>query len=88
MVVLVTNVVDDVSANQVTSYLSNLSGRHLPVLALMRDHRMFDAADNPSIDETVMYRSAAAAQILSWRHDVLRRLQGIRFSWSMRFQKT
>ncbi len=76
MVVLVTNVVDDVSANQVTSYLSNLSGRHLPVLALMRDHRMFDAADNPSIDETVMYRSAAAAQILSWRHDVLRRLQG------------
>lgn len=74
MVVLVTNVIDDVSAGQITGYLSNLGGRHLPVLALLRDHRMFDAADNPSMEDEVLYRSAGAAQILSWRHDVLRRM--------------
>ncbi len=74
MVVLVTNVVDDVSANQISGYLSNLSGIHLPVLALLRDYRVFDAADNPTMDDDVLYRSAAAAQILTWRHDVLRRL--------------
>lgn len=75
MVVLITNVVDEVSANQVTDYLGNLSGRHLPVLALLRDHRMFDYADYPNIDDTVLYRSAAAAQILVWRNEVIRRMQ-------------
>ncbi len=75
MVVLITNVIDEVSANQVTNYLGNLSGRHLPVLALLRDHRMFDYADYPDIDDTVLYRSAAAAQILVWRNEVIRRMQ-------------
>jgi uncharacterized protein (DUF58 family) len=75
MVVLITNVIDEVSANQITNYLSNLSGRHLPVLALLRDHRMFDYADYPDIDDTVLYRSAAAAQILVWRNEVIRRVQ-------------
>lgn len=75
MVVLITNVIDEVSANQVTDYLSNLSGRHLPVLALIKDHRVFDFADYPDKDDQVMYRSAAAAQILLWRNEVIRRMQ-------------
>ena len=75
MVVLITNVIDEVSANQVTDYLSNLSGRHLPVLALLRDHRIFDYADFPDLDENVLYRSAAAAQMLTWRNEVIRRMQ-------------
>jgi uncharacterized protein (DUF58 family) len=75
MVVLITNVIDEVSAAQITGYLQNLSGRHLPVLALLRDHRMFDFANNVSPDPEVLYRSAAAAQILTWRHDVLKRLE-------------
>lgn len=75
MVVLITNVIDEVSANQVTQYLGNLTGRHLPVLALLRDHRMFDYADYPDIDDTVLYRSAAASQILVWRNEVIRRMQ-------------
>lgn len=74
MVVLVTNVIDQVSADQVVGYLQNLGGRHLPVLALLRDHRMFDSADNPTLDDSVLYRSAAAAQILTWRHEVLQRI--------------
>lgn len=75
MVVLITNVIDEVSANQVTDYLSNLSGRHLPVLALLRDHRIFDYADYPDLDESVLYRSAAASQVLVWRNEVIRRMQ-------------
>ena len=65
MVVLMTNVIDEVTANQVTDYLGNLAGRHLPVLALLRDHRIFDYADYPDLDESVLYRSAAAAQMLT-----------------------
>lgn len=79
MVILVTNVIDEVSAEQVTSYLSNLSGKHLPVLALLRDHRIFDFADFPDQDDDVLYRSAAAAQILVWRNEVLKKMsrQGV-----------
>ncbi len=75
MVVLITNVIDEVSANQVMDYLGNLSGRHLPVLALLRDHRIFDYGDYPDMDESVLYRSAAAAQMLVWRNEVVRRMQ-------------
>jgi len=75
MVVLITNVIDDVTAGQVTAHLSTLGKRHLPVLVLLRDHRIFDAADNPAMDETTLFRSAAAAQLLTWRHEVIRRVQ-------------
>ncbi len=74
LVVLVTSVIDDVSASQITGYLRTLRGRHLPVLALLRDRAVFDFADNPSMDESVLYRSAAAAQLLVWRHEVIQRL--------------
>jgi uncharacterized protein (DUF58 family) len=74
LVVLVTSVIDDVSASQITGYLRTLRGRHLPVLALLRDRAVFDFADNPSMDESVLYRSAAAAQLLIWRHEVIQRL--------------
>jgi uncharacterized protein (DUF58 family) len=75
MVVLLTSVIDDVTASQVTGYLSSLAARHLPVLVLLRDHRIFDAADNPAMDNEMLFRSAAAAQILVWRNEVLRKIQ-------------
>ena len=75
LVVLVTSVIDDVSASQITGYLSTLRGQHLPVLALLRDRAVFDYADNPSLDESVLYRSAAAAQLLVWRHEVIQRIE-------------
>ncbi len=74
LVVLVTNVIDDVSAAQITGYLNTLRGKHLPLLALLRDRAVFDYADNPSMEESVLYRSAAAAQLLVWRHEVIKRL--------------
>ena len=57
--------------NQVERYLTNLVGRHLPLGVLLRDHRLFDAveAELPVGDE--LWRAAAAADILTWRHQVL-----------------
>ncbi len=75
MVFLITNVVDEVSAGEVSNYLSSLTRSHLPVLALMRDYRVFNSADNPDENEEVLYRSAAAANILLWRADIIRKMQ-------------
>jgi len=75
LVVLITSVIDQVNADQITAYLGNLQQRHLPLLVLLRDHRIFDAADNPASDPDVLYRSAAAASLLTWREQVLHRLR-------------
>jgi uncharacterized protein (DUF58 family) len=75
LVVLMTNLIDEVNAHQVEQYLASLAGRHLPLGVLLRDHRLFDAValEHPSGDH--LYRAAAAAGILAWRHQVLNDLQ-------------
>ena len=75
LVVLVTNVIDEVNAQQIQNYMKNLIGSHLPLLVLLRDHRIFDAADNPAPDPAVLYRSAAACQLLVWRDQVIRQMR-------------
>ena len=72
LVVLITNVIDQVNARQIESYMGNLIGSHVPLLVLTRDHRMFEAADNPTPDPSVLYRSAAACQLLVSRNQVIR----------------
>jgi uncharacterized protein (DUF58 family) len=72
LVVLITNVIDQVNAQQIESYMGNLIGCHVPLLVLTRDHRVFEAADNPTPDPSVLYRSAAACQLLVWRNQVIR----------------
>ncbi|MDB4810005.1 DUF58 domain-containing protein [bacterium] len=74
MVVLETNVIDEVNAASVVDYLSNLQGPHLPVGVLLRDRVMFDAAENSEEGDFEMYRAAAAADILLWRDQVLKDL--------------
>ncbi len=71
LVVLLTAIVDEVNANQLQQYLRSISGRHLPLSVLLRDHRIFDAADTDSPQGSDLYRSAAAAEILTWRHQVI-----------------
>jgi uncharacterized protein (DUF58 family) len=75
LVVLMTNLIDEVNGNQVERYLSTLVGRHLPLGILMRDHQLFDAASQPHPPESALYRAAAAAHILNWRQQVLTDLQ-------------
>lgn len=71
MVVLLTNVVDEVNSKQVTQYLASAVGRHLPLGVLMRDRRIFAAADQQNPTGQNLYNAAAAAELLIWRHQVL-----------------
>lgn len=75
LVVLVTNLIDEVNSHQIERWLSTLAGRHLPLGVLLRDHQLFDAANLPNPAGRDLYRAAAAAEILTWRHQVLTDLQ-------------
>lgn len=79
LVVLMTNVIDEVNARQVQQYLTNLVGRHLPLGLLMRDRRIFEAVESYEQGGGDLFHAAAAAGILSWRHEVIRDLihQGV-----------
>jgi uncharacterized protein (DUF58 family) len=71
LVILITNVIDEVNSHQVKQYLSTIVGRHLPLGVLLRDHRLFEAAETPQPQGLELFRAAAAAEILTWRHQVL-----------------
>ena len=75
LVVLCTNVIDQVNADQIHNYMGNLAGRHLPLAVLLRDRQLFAAADAPAESGLQLYRAAAAAEILGWRHQVISRLR-------------
>jgi|GEM_PF-146625 len=75
LVVLITNVIDEINANQVHQYLTTMVGRHLPMGVLLRDHELFQCADTNWHDDAGLYRAAAAAEIICWRNEVIRDLQ-------------
>ncbi len=75
LVILMTNVIDEVNSNQVGQYLTRLVGRHLPLGVLMRDHAIFDAAQAPVSDDTSLFRTAAANEIVAWRRGILADLE-------------
>ncbi|MBN2296001.1 MAG: hypothetical protein JXM70_26450 [Pirellulales bacterium] len=69
--------------NQIELYLTNLVGRHLPLGVMLRDHSLFDAVDYDPKESPIaegndkrFWRAAAAADILSWRKQVLTDLEG------------
>ncbi|MEM6798289.1 MAG: DUF58 domain-containing protein, partial [Planctomycetota bacterium] len=67
LVVLITNVVDEVNANQVRTHLATISGRHLPLAVLLRDHALFDAVDavEPHFESAPQPVAAGAAAEIS-----------------------
>ena len=80
LVVLVTNLIDEVNARQVHQYLSTISRQHLTLAVVLRDHQLFDAIETPAyhgaqVQGSALFRSAAAADILSWRQQVIMDLQ-------------
>ena len=76
LVVLITNVIDEVNAHQVQQYLSTFSGRHLTLGVLLRNRQMvapvehLDDLPTGEPDQST-YEAAAAATILNWRHQVI-----------------
>jgi uncharacterized protein (DUF58 family) len=79
LVVLVTNVFDEVGGRQVLDHLGNIVGRHLPLGVFLRDADLFSLADaglDPLEDpgasaEQRLYAPAAAAAMLNWRERVI-----------------
>lgn len=71
LVVLMTNLFDELSAQLVGEYLQNVRGRHLPLGVFLRDHDLFAVADNAPGDGLGLYQGAAAAALLNWRERVL-----------------
>ncbi len=71
LVVLMTNLFDDMTAGMVAEYLGNLKGRHLPLGVFLRDHDLFRMADSGHESGADFYRAAAAAEMLNWRERVL-----------------
>jgi uncharacterized protein (DUF58 family) len=79
LVVLVTNLFDDVNAQIVADHLGNVVGRHLPLGVFLRDHDIFALADTAPDSGPGLYRGAAAAALLTWRERALAslRLRGV-----------
>jgi uncharacterized protein (DUF58 family) len=75
LVILISNLIDEVNAHQVERYLATTVGRHLPLGVLLRDHQLFAAAETGETDDERIYTAAAAADILSWRRQVLSDLE-------------
>lgn len=72
LVVLLTNVIDEINASQIQEYLGSMAGKHLPMGVLLRDHELYNAMDEyQSGESTDIYEAAAAAEILTWRHQVI-----------------
>ncbi len=76
LVVLITNVIDEVNSRQIESYLTSLTGRHLPLAVLLRDHAIFDAAEaSAAVGTRDAFQALAARDIVNWRSGVLRDME-------------
>ncbi len=74
LVVLITNVIDEINAHQIMQYTSNLTGQHLPLCLLLKDHDLFDMVDDYDPEHSgknAVYEAAAAVTIVNWRREVL-----------------
>jgi len=79
LVILVTNLIDEINAHQIKQYLGSLTGRHLPLGVLLRDQEVFDAIDEfesvPRPSKKTIFEAAAATEVLTWRHQIIRDLK-------------
>lgn len=75
LVVLMTNLFDDVNAQIVGDHLANVVGRHLPLGVFLRDPDVFALADQAAEQGLGLYQGAAAAALLNWRERALASLK-------------
>ncbi len=84
LVVLITNLMDEVNARIVRDYLRIQAGRHLPLAVFLRDHDLYDrlvpaavpdhAAGNSSEALSQSATAIAAASIAAWREQTIAEL--------------
>jgi uncharacterized protein (DUF58 family) len=76
LVILMTNVIDEINAIQIRQYLGKMTGQHLPLGVLLRDHELFSAVDDVDYENRdSLYQASAAVEVLSWRQQVIRDLK-------------
>ena len=85
LLVVLTHLIDDRNAERIQSHLAPTVGRHLPLVALIRDPALFDPveawerdADHSRLDSgdaALLTRAGAAADILLWRRQVISDLE-------------
>ncbi len=84
LLVVLTNLIDDRNADRIRTHLAPTVGRHLPLVALLRDPAMFDpvetweretAEHHAAGDVGLLTRAGAAADILLWRRQVIADLE-------------
>jgi len=75
LVILMTNIFDDVNAQLVSDHLVNVVGRHLPLGVFLRDQDIFALADQAPDHGPGLYEGAAAAALLNWRERALSSLR-------------
>lgn len=81
LVILLTNVIDEINALQIRQYLGTMAGLHLPLGVLLRDRELFSAVDEVDYQNSdSLFQASAAVEVLSWRQQVIRDLkhQGVR----------
>ncbi len=76
LLVLISNVVDHVSQQQMERFLAAARRRHLTLAVLLRDPALFSPLENiPAVETQAWYRAAAAAVVAQWRADMILALQ-------------
>ncbi len=75
LVVLMTDVFDEVNARQVGDHLGNLVGQHVPLGVFMRNRDLFAVADAAPDSGPGLYAGAVAASMLTWRERVIANLR-------------
>lgn len=76
LVVVLTRINDDVSAEALARYTRGLLPRHLALVILLRDPELESTAlVDPHDDEATLFRRAAAAEMLGWHDRLVRRLR-------------
>jgi uncharacterized protein (DUF58 family) len=82
LVILFTQIVDDVAARAVLTRVRGLIPRHLPLLVLFRDVEVDELAEPheapaaPTRDDLELYLRGAAAEAVVWRDKLIRDLKG------------
>jgi uncharacterized protein (DUF58 family) len=76
LLILISQAIDDLTFADLKKYFAPLLNRHLPLLVLLRDRDIEDMAAAQPSSNAAFYRTAAAAEYLTWRQrhiDDLRR---------------
>ncbi len=75
LVCLITNVIDEMNARMMHSYLGTLSGRHLPMAVLLKQRELTDLLESPPDSRQKLFTQAAAADFLLWKEKIVQDLK-------------